>query len=69
MTCYYCGKPATHYCTDCGHLLCDSGECGAKARAELKPSKLAQARFVVKHPIRAARIAPHVLPFSRGRFT
>lgn len=32
--CFWCGKPATHYCTGCGHWICDSLTCRFKSVAQ-----------------------------------
>lgn len=33
--CFYCYAPATHFCTMCGHMICDSPICAASAAASV----------------------------------
>jgi hypothetical protein len=63
VNCYYCGRPATHLCKNCGRWLCDRGECGARAATEVLPGAPTMVRFAVRHPIRTARILPHLKRF------
>jgi hypothetical protein len=32
--CFYCGEVATHFCYGCGHWLCNSAHCNARAAGE-----------------------------------
>jgi len=33
IPCAWCGKPATHFCSDCGKYICDKWICKAKSAA------------------------------------
>jgi len=43
--CYYCGAPATHFCSQCGHWLCGSKLCISRAAAG----------EVVAHPVKTVK--------------
>lgn len=32
--CFYCGQPATHFCSGCGHYICLSAKCNFQATAD-----------------------------------
>jgi hypothetical protein len=57
MNCFYCMEPATHFCTACGHWLCERNLCKNKARTNA----------LTHHPVKAVQtLVRSFLPPTRG---